>query len=245
MNSKTRLSLLERIRDAADASAWEDFWRHYGAVIFQFAKRRGCSDITAQDVVQDVMLEVFQDRDVFHYDPAKGRFHDWLGGVVRNVVCRRRRSPAERTRAVGGSSDRGLDDHPDLGAAMDDEWQELFDDGILAALLDIVRGEVSPATYQAFELTAIQEMPGTQVARLTGLSRNAVYQARKRVLERLRELGASYREHGQLVDRVKHALVSRVPADVERTMASTMEETIQRRRKDGERWASAHRYTTE
>jgi len=245
MNSKTRPSLLERIRDAADAPAWEDFWRHYGAVIFSFAKRRGCSDITAQDVVQDVMLEVFQDRDVFQYDPAKGRFHDWLGGVVRNVVCRRRRSPSERTRAVGGSSDQCLDEHPDRAAAADDEWRELFDDAVLAALLDIVRGEVSPATYQAFELTAIQEIPTAEVARITGLSRNAVYLARKRVLTRLRELGASYREHGQLVDRVKRALASRPPAEVERTMASTMQETFQRRQRDGERGPSARRCAVE
>ncbi len=224
MSSNTLPSLLERIRDAADAPAWEEFWQRYWSLVFNFAKRRGCSNATAQDVTQDVMLEVFQGRNLFHYDPAKGRFRDWLGGVVRNVVSRRRRAPAERIRAVGGSSDQGITQQPDRCDSEDDEWQELFEDGVLAVLLDTVRGEVSPATYQAFELTAIRAVSGAEVARLTGLSRNAVYLARKRVLARLRQLGASYRDHGQLAIRINRVLMSRPPADVERTMVSTLRE---------------------
>jgi hypothetical protein len=54
----------------------------------------------------------------------------------------------------------------------------------------VVRHEVAPATFQAFELAVLQEMPGADVARVTGLSRNAVYLARRRVLARLGELGA-------------------------------------------------------
>ena len=229
MNSKTRLSLFERIRDAADGPAWEDFWQRYWALIYNYAKRRGCSDVTAQDVLQDVMLEVFQGRETLRYDPAKGRFRDWLGGLVRNVVRRRRQAPGERIRAAGGSSGPGLDDQPDRHDAADDGWSELFDDALLRVLLDVVRGEVAPATYQAFELTAIQEMAGAEVARLTGLSRNAVYLARKRVVMRLRELGASYRDHGELAARVQRALAARPSADVERTMASTREATRSRR----------------
>ncbi len=45
-----------------------------------------------------------------------------------------------------------------------------------------------------------------RAARLTGLSRNAVYQARKEVVKRLAELGATYRDDGQLNARVKRAL---------------------------------------
>jgi RNA polymerase sigma-70 factor (ECF subfamily) len=224
--------LLERIRDAADAPAWEDFWRHYGALIFTFAKRRGCSDATAQDVVQDVMFEVFKGREVLHYDPAKGRFRDWLGGVVRHRVFRRRQAPGERIRAAGGSCDQVLADQSEPVAAADHEWQELFDDAVLDVLLNTVRDEVSPATYQAFELTMIQDLPGAEVARATGLSRNAVYLARKRVLKRLRELGVLHRTRKQLAEQVQRVLVSHLPGDVERTLASSLDESLRRRREE-------------
>jgi RNA polymerase sigma-70 factor (ECF subfamily) len=197
--------------------------------VFNYAKRRGCTEATAQDVVQDVMLEVFKGREVFHYDPSKGRFRDWLGGVVRNMVRKRRQRPAERIRAVGGSSDQGLAEVAERGEVADEDWKEVFDDATLAALLDTVRREVSLATYQAFELVAIHEMSGAEAAKVTGLTRNAVYLARKRVLQRLRELGESYREEGQLVERVKRALRLWPGSQVERTMTSCLEDTLRRR----------------
>jgi len=57
--------------------------------------------------------------------------------------------------------------------------------------------EVTPETYQAFELVAIRGLSGEHVAKITGLSRNAIYLSRKRVFERLRALGAPYRNNGQ------------------------------------------------
>ena len=80
---------------------------------------------------------------------------------------------------------------------------------MLAVLLDVVRREVSPHTYQAFELVAIRGLSGEQAAKITGLSRNAVYLSRKRVFERLQELGAPYRNNGQLHQRVKETLAIR------------------------------------
>ena len=46
------------------------------------------------------------------------------------------------------------------------------------------------------------------VAKITGLSRNAAYKARKRVFQRLSELGQTYRDDGQLGERIKQALRS-------------------------------------
>jgi RNA polymerase sigma-70 factor (ECF subfamily) len=223
---------LERIRESSDVAAWEEFWNRYWALVYRFARGRGCTDASAQDVVQDVMLEVFKGRDVFQYDPQKGRFRDWLGGVVHNVVCKHRRKPAERIRGVGGSSDHGLAEQADDRDAADDQWQDMFDDAVLAALLDVVRREVSPTTYQAFELVTFGEMSGEETARVTGLSRNAVYSARKRVLNRLRELGQSYREEGKMLDRVKAAMASRPSAALEYAMSSLKEDTLRRSREE-------------
>lgn len=229
MNDKTAPSLLERIRDAADPLAWEDFYDRYWPVVFNFAKHRGCSEDTAQDVVQDVMLEVFNQREVFRYDPAKGRFRNWLGGIVRNLVAKRRGKPSERIRATGGDTDHGSADPEDPRPAAQDIWDRAFDEALLCVLLDIVRREVSASSYQAFELVAIHGISGDDAAKATGLSRNAVYKARASVLRRLQDLAGPYHEEGRLLDRVKRVLALRPPAQVERALTTRMEETRRRR----------------
>jgi RNA polymerase sigma factor (sigma-70 family) len=229
MTSQTQPKLLERLRDAADPLAWDEFFERYWRLIHGYARRRGCSEHTSEEIVQEVMLAVFERRDVFQYDPARGRFRDWLSRIVRNHVVRRRRRPAERIRAPGGHTQENAAELTDDGPPPEILWQDAFEQSLLLILLDMVRRSVTPRTYQAFELFALHELPGEDVARLTGLSRNAVYQARKAVLQRLKELGASYRETGRLGDRVKAALASRPAAAVQRSMTTRIVETMQSR----------------
>ena len=202
-NSHTQPSLLERLRDGADVLAWDEFFGRYWRLIFTFARRRGCSDDTAEEIVQDVMLTVFRQQDVFCYDPERGRFRDWLGRVARNKVAEHRRRPAQRIRpGACPTPPEPTDNH---GTA-DDDWESAFEQSLLIILLDVVRREVNPQTYQAFELTALGQLSGREVARLTGLSRNAVYLARRSVMKRLATLAGGYRDEGRLSAQVKQAL---------------------------------------
>jgi RNA polymerase sigma factor (sigma-70 family) len=219
MASQTHATLLERLRDGADPMAWEDFFRRYWRLIYSFARHRGCSEQTADDILQDVMLTAFQQRQVFQYDPTRGRFRDWLATVVRNLVAQHRRRPSQRLRG-GGADAEELAQAEDDVAAPDGVWEAAFEESLLAALLDVVRHEVSPESYQAFELLALNEVPGSEVAAITGLSRNAVYLARRRVLARLKELGAAYREEGQLDEHVRLALKSMPRAAIVRAVTS-------------------------
>jgi len=227
MVSNTRATLLERLRDGADALAWDEFFAYYWPTIYGFARRRGCSEHTAEEIVQDVMFKVFQQRDVYQYDPTRGRFRDWLGTVVRNNVAEHRRRPANRLRGAGGDSNVGqldpADDQPDATAT----WEAAFENSLLLALLSAVRREMSARTYLAFELVGLEGLSGDEAARMTGLSRNAVYKAHKRVLERLVELGAPYRQDGRLTRRIKEALEQAAPPAVQRSLTARIQKTMQ------------------
>lgn len=96
-------------------------------------------------------------------------------------------------------------------------------------LLEVVRRETNPRTYLAFELSALHEMRGTEVAEVTGLTPNAVYKARKRVLRRLVELGGEYRDDRRLPQSLKRALQLRPKAGVERSLSARVENTIRSR----------------
>ena len=213
MASSTRATLLERLRDGADALAWDEFFARYWPTIYGFARHRGCSEHTAEEIVQDVMLKVFQQRDVYQYDPARGRFRDWLGTVVRNNVAEHRRRPANRLQGAGGDSNVAVLDRAGDGARRPMPLgRPPSRTACLLALLDAVRRETNARTYLAFELVSLEGFSGGEAARITGLSRNAVYKACKRVVERLVELGAPYREDGRLARQIKQALEQRPPA---------------------------------
>ena len=229
MNSKTRATLLERLRDGADQLSWEEFFGRYWPLVYASARHRGCSDHTAEEVVQDVMLVIFQQKDFYQYDPARGRFRDWLGAVVRNKVAEYRRRPAERVRPAGGNSDVALKETPSRDPPPEAAWEDEYENALLTVLLDTVRREINPRAYLAFELSTLGDLPAGQVGKITGMTRNAVYKSRKRVLKRLAELGAAYRSHGQLDQRIKQALRSRPAAVVERAMSGRIEETMRSR----------------
>ena len=225
MTTTTRATLLERLRDGHDVLAWDEFFARYWPTIYGFARHRGCSQQTAEEIVQDVMLKMFEQRDVYRYDPARGRFRDWLGTVVRNKVAEQRRRPANRVHGKGGDSN-GLLDHIADPQEPDAVWEAAFEESMLVALLDAVRQETNARTYLAFELVTLEGFSGGEAARIAGLSRNAVYKACKRVKERLVELGAPYRADGRLTERIKKVLDARPPAAVERSLTARIQKTM-------------------
>jgi RNA polymerase sigma-70 factor (ECF subfamily) len=224
MSVDTKPTLLEQIRDGTNPVAWDEFFQLYWPVVYGFARRRGCSERTAEDVIQDVMLKVFERRDVFRYDPTRGRFRDWLGTIVRHQVAEYRRRPSERAR-VGGQDDVGRTEVTTDESEPDEAWDAAFERAVLLALLDLVRRETEPRDFLAFELTTISEIAPAQVAAATGLSRNAVYKARRRILKRLADLAGDYGRTGTLPDRVREAMASRPPATAERAATARIRHT--------------------
>ena len=87
-------------------------------------------------------------------------------------------------------------------------------------------GRRSARVYLAFELVALEGLSGGEAGRLTGLSRNAVYKANQRVLQRLKDLGAPYREEGRLGEQIKQALEARPPAAVQRSVSVRIQQTM-------------------
>jgi RNA polymerase sigma factor (sigma-70 family) len=226
MASDTRATMLERLRDGADAVAWDEFFGRYWPTIFGFARHRGCSEHTAEEIVQEVMLAVFQHRDVYRYDRERGRFRDWLCTVVRNKVAEHQRRPANRLHAAGGDSSGQMLEQAAGEGGPDAAWEAAFESSLLLALLDAVRRETNARTYLAFELVALEGLPGDRVAGITGLSRNAVYKANKRVVQRLMELGAPYRDEGRLTREIKWAVDNRPPPAVARSLTARIQKTV-------------------
>jgi len=190
----TRASLLVRLRDPRDETAWTEFVELYVPVIYGYARRQGLQDADAVDLAQEVLAALAGAVRGLDYDPERGTFRGWLFTIVRRKLSNWRRSRRNRPCASGSAATQrlleGRRGPEDLETAWEAEWQRR----VFAWACEQVRKDVSEATWLAFWKTAIDGQPGKRVAADLGLSVAAVYLARGRIVARLRELVQSVQE---------------------------------------------------
>src|SRR5262249_38745304 len=94
------LSTGERREEAGAA-----FHARYRDVISGWCRRQLPPE-PAEDLTQEVLLKLFRQLPRHPYDPAKGRFREWLMAIVNNAVTDHRRRQQRRPDlgGVGGSA---------------------------------------------------------------------------------------------------------------------------------------------
>jgi RNA polymerase sigma-70 factor (ECF subfamily) len=184
----TRPSLLVRIRDAGDRTAWEQFVEIYAPLVYRFARKRGLQDADAADLTQDVLQAVARASRRLEYDPERGTFRGWLFTVARNklhnFLARRQRLPQADD---GADVQRLLDAQPAREADEAALWEREYEQRLFDWAAEQVRDDFQESTWQAFWRTAVEGEGAREVAAALGTSIGAVYVAKSRVLARLRE----------------------------------------------------------
>ncbi len=176
---QTPASLLERVR-AREPDAWPRFVRVCTPYVFHLAARCGATGEEAADLVQDVFVVLVEQLPAFRYDPGRS-FRAWLRTVLLNKWrdrCRRR-APAA---LAGGGADLPDPLAPADEAAAEAEFRTL----VVQRALRVMQADFQPATWRACWELVVAERPAADVAAELGLTVNAVYLARARVLARLR-----------------------------------------------------------
>lgn len=184
---KTSASLLERLRlTPDDAAAWAEFVDRYGTVLYDWCRRWNLQDADAQDVTQAVLLRLVRGLRQFRYDPDQS-FRGWLWRVAHNAwqdfVTTRRRDTATRYGHDEGDALAGFASRDDLMTRLDKE----FDHELLEEAKTRVRIRVEPHTWDAFRLTAEEDMPAADAAKQLGLPIATVFKAKSKVLKMLQQ----------------------------------------------------------
>lgn len=181
----THATLLARISGGDDPQAWEEFHARYGDLIRGFARRRGLQASDADDLVQDVLIALNANMPAFRYDPAKGRFRGYLKTIAVRMIskklCQKRGATAQEQIERAAADD--LDD-PAAEQHWEDEWRQYH----LRSAMRTIRAEFNETDMAAFDAYAGQERDAAEVAGALGITPDAVYQAKSRVLKRLREV---------------------------------------------------------
>lgn len=178
----TSLSLLQRVQ-SNDAAAWETLVSLYTPLLRYWARRCGLDGVDADDLVQDVFLKAFEKRPSFTYD-ANRSFRAWLRSIAINGCRERFRRQQVAGRATGDVGLSGVVSYEELEELWDQEHQH----AILVRALELMKQEFEEKTWRAcWELT-VNERKSADVASELGMTANACFLAKARVLRRLRTL---------------------------------------------------------
>jgi len=180
----THPSLLARVRDPADAAAWREFEARYRDLIRRYCRRRGLQQADAEDVGQVVFLALSRALGSFRFDPARGRFRDYLGRVVQNAISRHAQRPRRPADLLDTSVLEAL--IPAADPTPDEPWEREWMLHHYRLAMHAVRAECQPDTLAVFERLVAGESV-QDVAAATGSSTEAVYKVRQRMRDRLRE----------------------------------------------------------
>jgi RNA polymerase sigma-70 factor (ECF subfamily) len=174
-------SLLERLRQAPDQGAWERIVEMYTPLLAAWTRRLALPDAEAADLIQEVFTILVEKLPQFRYDGRKS-FRAWLKTILLNRWRNQLRKRA-------GAREQGDESLQDLSAADDlKEFEEAEYRGYLARrALALMRAEFQPVTWRACWEFVVRDRPASDVAAELGVSVNAVYLAKSRVLRRLRE----------------------------------------------------------
>jgi RNA polymerase sigma-70 factor (ECF subfamily) len=180
-------TLLEQIR-ARQPEAWQRLVCLYGPVVYRWCRRYGVARDDAPDLVQDVFAVVALHIDRFHRDRPGDSFAAWLRTVTRNVIRGYYRSRRGQPVAQGGTdAQQQFLQVPELPKHVESGNSQETRGLIMPIGLDLVRAEFENHTWEAFRRVAIERQSSAQVAVDLGMSIAAVYQAKSRVLRRLRQ----------------------------------------------------------
>lgn len=185
--SPTSATLLERLRDRADAEAWQRLVDLYQPLLTGWLRRHALQVADVDDLVQEVLATVASEAPRFRHSGRPGAFRHWLRSILANRLREFWRARRLRPAATGDSDFvQMLDQLEDADSGLSHLWEQEHDQHVARRLLDMIEPQFAPSTWQAFGRVVLDGARPDAVAEELGLTLNAVFIAKSRVLQRMR-----------------------------------------------------------
>lgn len=183
-NETTRSSVLKAVADTSNEKAWKRLFDLYAGFVFSIARSKGLSVTDSDDIVQNVFVDLARNLPQFNYDRTKGRFRSYLIGLVNWRVADKLRAGK---RDVDFKSQYGEDMKgavaEDDGSFLENEWRA----AAMEEALRRIKDEVNPDHFAAFVASTIEGQDTETVMNLYSITRDNLYQIRKRLTLKLKE----------------------------------------------------------
>ena len=182
----TRHTVLGRIR-MGEELGWEEFVAIYEPLIRLRGRDRALGDGEIDDLVQDVLLEIYKGNVVVKFDPDRGcRFRDYLKVIVDRCAFKVIGKRQKRTVPLGDEVD-AVDQAAGPATAFEDRWNAAWRKHMLRQAEQAVKRHVKPDAWRVFKRIVLEGAEPRAVAEELGMSVNNVYVTKHRVLGRMRE----------------------------------------------------------
>ena len=182
-NETTRSSVLRAVANTENEAAWQRLFDLYAGFIFSIARSKGLKPEDADDIVQVVFTDLARNLPTFQYDRTKGKFRSYLAGLVHWRVMDRLKAGKRDMELMASFEEESKVTAAGDAAFEEREWQA----AAMEEALRRIKPDVRPEHYAAFVASSVEGQDTETVMRLYGLSRDNLYQIRKRLTAKLRE----------------------------------------------------------
>ncbi len=186
MDWVTTSTILQGLRDFGNDAAWGRLVERFRAPIEAFGVGLGLRPGEAEDLTQTVLGELARAFREGRYDRSRGRLSSYLFGIAHRQALK-----MLRERPDGGEDAASRVSEETAASVM---WEEHWEHAVIRQCLERVRAEVDPRAFAAFELVVQRSVTAAAAAAELGEPVKFVYNAKHRVLTRLRELRAEMEE---------------------------------------------------
>jgi RNA polymerase sigma-70 factor, ECF subfamily len=177
-------SVLDRAKQG-DEAAFRRLSMLYAGLVYHWSRSSGLSPEDTQDVCQQVFLTVHKNLGTFRRENPGDSFRAWLRTITRTRISDHfRKKPREL--AQGGEDLWRLE--VSAPSSSNDTNQSTRESALIyQQALKLIAGEFSSRDCRAFHLVTIDGLTAQEVADQLGMTTNAVYIAKSRILKRLRD----------------------------------------------------------
>ena len=168
-----------------ERQAWERFVKVYKDPMCEFARSQTALHGMSETEAEDAVFTLFE-RFAWHkerFDPSKGSLRNWLMMRLKNILLDAARQRASEKARV----DRAMADGTDGDSERQREWKEA-QLAIMRRALKVVLDEADPRTREVFTRVALEDDDPAKVATDFGLTANAVYQIKNRIIAKVRRI---------------------------------------------------------
>ena len=179
---QTRHTLLERIRDPHNETAWQEFMDFYQGYIYTIIRSMNIKPIDAEDILQQINVKLWKNLPEHKHQLEKGRFRAWVATVSKNTVIsfiKKQKNRIDKLNQLEKDEQLHYLDAiklPEIDLIVQKEW-EVF---ISNSALENISSKFTPQAIQAFELH-LDGLEVAEIAKKINVSRDSIYKYISRI----------------------------------------------------------------
>ena len=179
---QTRQTLIERLKDKHDEESWKTFTQIYQRYIYVVIRRMNINHSECEDLVQEVLFNIWNKLPDFQYSPDKAKFRTWLSLVIKNKVLNYLESQKSHINKINKAAEQPVKKvlEQEVDSIIRKEWENY----VTNMAMEKIKGSFPGQAIKVFEMT-LEGLSIQEIATKLDIKENTVYKYKNRVKAKL------------------------------------------------------------